>query len=69
MLIAEKHPFKRVLNYFIDSLLYEDSLDHDSGKQADVEPEPKEECLWEQNPLVTSINKLDISNIANDEGE
>jgi len=41
----------------------------DSGNEANVEPETEEECLWELNPLVTSVNKLDINNIANDIGE
>ena len=31
--------------------------------------EAEEECLWELNPFVTSINKLDINNPANDVGE
>ena len=39
----------------------------DSGNEADIEPEA--ECLWELNPLVTSINKLDANNPANDVGE
>ena len=41
----------------------------DSGNKADIEPEAEEECLWELNPLVTSINKLDINNPANDVGK
>jgi len=54
MLIAEKHPFKGVESYFIDSLLYQDSLettentsseDSDSGSKADAEPEPEKEYL------------------------
>jgi len=54
MLIAERHPFKEVKNYFTDSLLYQDSIganensqpeEHDSGNKADTEPE-EEECLW-----------------------
>jgi len=77
-LITEKHPFKGVKNYFTDSLLYQDSLETsknpqseeaDSGNEADTEPEVEEECLWELNPLVTSINKLDVNNPANDIGE
>ena len=32
-------------------------------------PEAKEECLWELNPFVTSVNKLNVNNIANDIGE
>ena len=49
-LIAERHPFKGVENYFTDSLLYQDSLEMDenpqqeepdSGNKADVEPEVK----------------------------
>ena len=53
MLIAERHLFKGVKNYFIDSLLYQDSLEidenphpeeHDSGHEADTESE-EEECL------------------------
>ena len=41
----------------------------DSGDEADVEPEAEEECLWELNPPVTSINMLDVNNTANDVGE
>jgi len=41
----------------------------DSGNEADVEPEAKEECLWELNPLATSINKLNVNNTTNDVGE
>jgi len=77
-LITERHLFKGVENYFTDSLLYKDSLETDknpqqkeldSGNEADVEPEAEEECLWELNPLETSINKLDVNNTANDVGE
>jgi len=77
-LIAKRHPFKGVENYFTDFLLYQDSLETnenpqpeelDSGNEADVEPEAEEECLWELNPLVTSVNKLDVNNTANDVGE
>ena len=59
-------------------MLYQDSLettndlppdDHDSGNEADTEPDSEEECLWEMNPIVTSIDKLDVNNIAEDEGE
>ena len=76
-LIAERHPFKGV-NYFTDSLLYQDSLKTgknpqpdkpDSGNEAEIEPEAEKECLWELNPLVTSINKLNVNNIANDVSE
>ena len=75
-LIAERHPFKGVENYFTDSLLYQDSVETDeipqpeepdSGNEADTEPE-KEECMWELDPLVTSINKLDVDNTADDVG-
>jgi len=41
----------------------------DSANKADIELEAKEECLWELNPFVTSINKLDINNTANNVGE
>ena len=53
-LIAERHLFKGVENYFTDSLLYQDSLEinenpqpekSDSDNEADVEPEGEEECL------------------------
>jgi len=58
-LIAERHQFKGVENYFTDSLLYQDSLETnensqleepDSDNEADIEPEAEEECLWELNP-------------------
>jgi len=77
-LIAERHPFKGVENYFTNSLLYQDSLETnenlqpeepDSGNEADTDPEAKEERLWELNSLVTSINKLDVNNTADDVGE
>ena len=67
-LIAERHPFKGVENYFTDSLLYQEPEETnetpqpeepDSGNEADIEPE-KEECLWELEPLVKSTNKLDV---------
>ena len=41
----------------------------DSSNEVDIKPEPKEECLKELNPPVTSINKLDFNNTANDVGE
>ena len=77
-LIVEKHPFKGAENYFPDSLLYQYSLEtndnpqpenSDSGNKVDTEPEPEEECLWELNPLVTRIDKLNFNNTANDAGE
>ena len=67
-LTAERYPFKGEENYFTDPLLYQNSLktnensqpeEPDSGNEADAEPE-KEECMWELDPLVTSINKLDL---------
>jgi len=77
-LVTEKHLFKGVENYFRDSLLYQDSLETnenpqpeelDSGNEADVKPETEEECCWELNLLVMSVNKLDVNNTANDVGE
>jgi len=77
-LIAKKYPFKGVDNYFTDSLLYQDPLeaakdpspeDSNSSNKADTEPEPEEECLWELNPLVMGIDKLDCNNTAKDVGE
>ena len=41
----------------------------DSCNEADVEPEAEEECLWELNPLVTSIDKLNVNKTAIDVGE
>ena len=52
MLIAERHPFKGVENYFTDSLLYQDSLEADENPHPEeldsgnkVDTEPKDECL------------------------
>ena len=51
-LIAERHPFKGVENYFTDSLLFQDSREMnenpqpeepDSGNEADIEPKAEEE--------------------------
>ena len=76
-LIAERHPFKGVENYFTNSLLYQDSLEvdenphpekYDSGNEVDTEPE-EDECLWEIYFLITSIDKLDFDTTANVEGE
>ena len=41
----------------------------DSGNEADTEPVAEKECLWELNPLITSINKLGVNNLANDVGK
>ena len=77
-MIAERNPFKVVEKYFTDSLLYQDSLETDenpnpkeldSGNKTNVESETEEECFWELNPFVTSVNKLDVNNTANDIGE
>ena len=38
--------------------------DHDSGNEAYTELDPEEECLWKLNPIVTSIDKLDVNNTA-----
>ena len=76
-LITERHPFKLVENYFTDSLFYQDSLETDenphpeepdSGNEADTEPE-EDECLWEINPLVMSIDKLNFYTTAHVEDE
>ena len=76
-LIVERHPFKRIKNYFTNSLLYHDSLEvnenphpkkPDSSNEADTEPD-EDECLWEINPFITSIDKLDFDTTANVEGE
>ena len=39
----------------------------DSGNEADTEPE-KEECMWEIDPLVTSIDKLGVDDTTDDVG-
>jgi len=66
----QKASIQGVENYFTESLLYQDSLKTDknpqpekldSGNKADVEAEVEEECLWELNTLVTSINKFDVN--------
>ena len=76
MLIAERHPFKGVENYFTNSLLYQDSLEVDenlhpgelnSGNELDTEPE--EECLWEINSLLMRIDKINFDTTANVESE
>ena len=76
-LITERHPFKRVENYFTDFLFYQDSLETDenshseepdSDNEADTELE-EDECLWKINSIVTSIDKLDFDTTTNVEGE
>jgi len=76
-LIAKRHPFKGVKNYFTDFLLYQNSLEAnenphseelDFGNEADTKPE-EDECLWEINPLVTSVGKLDPDTTANVKSE
>ena len=53
-LLAKKHPFKRVENYFTDFILYQDFLETnenikpeelDSSNEVDKEPEIEEEYL------------------------
>ena len=76
-LVAERHPFKGVKNYFTNSLLSQDFLEVDEnphpeepdpGNEADMEPE-ENECLWVINSLVTSVDKLNFDTIANVENE
>ena len=70
-LIAERHPFKGVENYFTDSLETDENPhpeEPDSGNEADTEPE-KDGCLWEINSLVMSIDNLDFNTTVNVEGE
>ena len=76
-LIAERHPFKGVENYFTDFLLYQDSLEADenphleelnSGNEVDTDQE-ENEYLWEINPFVTSIGKLSSNITTNVKGE
>ena len=58
-LIAKRHPFKGVENYFTDFLLYQASLkadenpypeELDSGNEVDTEAE-EDKCLWEINTV------------------
>jgi len=58
--------------------IYQDSLETDEnlqpkepvfGKEADAKPEIEEECLWEINPLVTSVDKLNFDTTTNIRGE
>ena len=58
MLIAKRHLVKGVKNYFIDFLLYQDSLETDdnphpeeldSGNEANMETE-EDECLKNKSP-------------------
>ena len=76
-LIAERHLFKRVKNYFTDSLLYQDFLEvdenphpeePDSDNEVNTEPE-EDECLQEVNPLIMSIDKLYVDTTTNVESE
>jgi len=69
---------QRVKNYFIDSLLFQDFLETDENlepkepdfdNEADTELEAEEECLWEINPIIISIDNLDFNTTANVEGE
>ena len=73
----QKASVQRSWSYFTDFLFYQDSLEVDenphseeldSGNNADTEPE-KDECLWEINLLVTSINKINFDTNINVEGE
>jgi len=59
-------------------LIYQDSLktaedpspeDPDSDNEADTKLKLEERCLWEINPLVKSIDKLDFNNTTNVEGK
>ena len=51
-LITERHPFKRIENYFTDSLLYQDSL------KTDKNPQPEE--LDSDNEAMSSREKKNI---------
>ena len=74
MLIAERHPFKGVENYFFPPLSGLETDENfqpeepNSGNEANT-AEAKEECLWEVNPLIIIVDKLDFDTTANVEGE
>ena len=46
-LIAKRHPFKGVENYFMDSLLYQDSLEMNENSQSE-EPDSGNEATLSQ---------------------
>lgn len=67
-------------NYFTDAILYEDILEHsnkpteekhDGDNEADSEPKsPKvEDFEYEINPLIRSLSKLSVTDVADEVGE
>lgn len=73
-LIAERHTFKGIENYYTDSMLYQDLLNRgiqlekpDSDNEADAKLK-NEDCLWELDLSVIGQNNLDANNTAYDDG-
>lgn len=75
-LIADRHPFKRVENYFIDFVLYKDSLEInpdseqlDHRNKANEELESNDDCPQEVNMSLIDQNAPGAFNIAYEKGE
>jgi len=77
MVFAKTQTFKRVENYFTDSLLYKEngkvvkkSLpdDIDSGNKADSESGDDPSISFDEEPIITYLNDPDYNNSA-DNGE
>jgi len=71
-------PFKKVENYFTDSLIYQKDIeplkqswpnDVDSGIEADSESEEDVPATISIEPIVTYLNDFDCNNPAENEGE
>ena len=75
---TEIHPFKRVENYFTDSLLYQENNksvkqslpdDVDSGNEADSKSWEDAPATINVEPIVAYLDNFDCNNLAESEGE
>lgn len=79
-MVAEKQPFEGVENSFTNGLLYEDILEasedvdeenYDNENEVDYKLEPTKDSDFEYeiNLLILNLEKLDVSNIADETSE
>ena len=75
---TEVQPFKRVENYFTDSLIYQEDIrplkqslsdDGDSGNKADSKSEEDAPTTISIEPIVAYLNDFDCNNLAENKGK
>lgn len=75
IVIADRYPFKRVENYFTDSLLYRETLKTDpalekpdSGNEVDTAYDLEDDCPWQLNLSMLEMNSLSVYDTVDETG-